>query len=74
VGEEMIDEYEAGTTALHEACEAGHLEVIQTLLDANPTENSSYIKHDGHQSPNSLHLATEMTKVPWLRYYCNNPI
>jgi ankyrin repeat protein len=59
VGEGMIDEYKAGTTPLYEACEAGNLEVIQILLDTNPTENSSYINTTDINRRTPLHLATE---------------
>jgi len=73
VGEGMIDEYEAGTTALHEACEAGHLEVIQTLLDANPTENSSYINTTDINRRTPLHLATANDQSPVVALLLQQP-
>lgn len=73
VGEGMVDEYEAGTTALHEACEAGHLEVIQLLLDANPTENSSYINTTDINRRTPLHLATENDQSPVVALLLQQP-
>jgi ankyrin repeat protein len=57
----MIDKYDAGTTALHQACEAGYIGVVKTLLDADfptdETQNYSYVNTRDINRRTPLHLA-----------------
>jgi ankyrin repeat protein len=59
----MKDEVDAGTTALHEACEGGHINVIECLLSAhfppNRAQNRSYINTKDINGRSPLHLAAE---------------
>lgn len=68
LSEGMTDDVEARETALHEACDGGYLEVVQTLLDAYRVEKSSYInKLDEHgRTPLMYALYSDVSLVELL--------